>query len=92
MKSVASFCDGLVFVGNMAFQLMNALGMPVPMKLVEKRAVGEALGIIQYTKARSISLLLPKDFWCRNDNFQMEIFSSGCIPDSKVTESRILLI
>ncbi|XP_074369038.1 uncharacterized protein LOC141709045 isoform X1 [Apium graveolens] len=82
LKSVASFCDGLVFVGNMAFQLMNALGMPVPMKLVEKRAVREALGIIQYTKARSISLLLPKDFWCRNDNSQMEIFSADCIPDS----------
>lgn len=78
----------------MAFQLMNALGMPVPMKLVEKRAVGEALGIIQYTKARSISVVLPKDFWCRNDNFhdRMEIFPAGCIPGGKIAESRILLI
>lgn len=81
LYSLASICDGLVFVGNMAFQLMHALGLPVPMKLVEQGALEEALRIVQFTKARSMSILLPKDFWCMSGHSQPEIFAASCIPD-----------
>lgn len=86
LYSLASICDGLVFVGNMAFQLMHALGLPVPMKLVEQGALEEALRIVQFTKARSMSILLPKDFWCMSgySQEQLEIFPASCIPDGKV--------
>ncbi|GJV88475.1 phosphoglycerate kinase, cytosolic-like protein isoform X1 [Tanacetum coccineum] len=63
-----SSTDGLIFVGNMAFQIMHALGLPVPRNLVEAGAFKEAIKIIQYAKSRNIPILLPKDFWCLNDH------------------------
>ncbi|XP_052176813.1 uncharacterized protein LOC127791083 isoform X12 [Diospyros lotus] len=80
---LASRCDGLVFVGMMAFQIMHVQGLPVPMKLVEPAANEEALNIIQAAKFRSIPILFPEDFWCmsgRREN-QVELFPAHCIPD-----------
>ncbi|XP_076957670.1 phosphoglycerate kinase, cytosolic-like [Bidens hawaiensis] len=64
VKYLVSSADGLVFVGNMAFQIMHALGLRVPKKLVEVGAVTEAVRILQFANARNIPILLPKDFWC----------------------------
>ncbi|XP_052176796.1 phosphoglycerate kinase, cytosolic-like isoform X3 [Diospyros lotus] len=83
---LASRCDGLVFVGMMAFQIMHVQGLPVPMKLVEPAANEEALNIIQAAKFRSIPILFPEDFWCmsgRREN-QVELFPAHCIPDGWV--------
>uniref|UniRef100_A0A2N9I5Y3 Phosphoglycerate kinase n=1 Tax=Fagus sylvatica TaxID=28930 RepID=A0A2N9I5Y3_FAGSY len=45
---LASRCDGLVFVGKMSFQIMHALGLSVPLNLVEHKALKEALDIVRY--------------------------------------------
>ncbi|KAA8516568.1 hypothetical protein F0562_016926 [Nyssa sinensis] len=80
---LASTCDGLVFVGMMAFQIMHALGLPVPMKLVEHGILEEALNLTNFAKLRSIPILFPKDFWCMNDHLpkQLERFPAHCILD-----------
>ncbi|CAK9140791.1 unnamed protein product [Ilex paraguariensis] len=83
LRFLASRCDGLVFVGNMAFQIMHALGLPVPAKLVELGALEEALNIIQIANSRSMPILFPKDFWCINNHLpaQLEIFPANCMSD-----------
>ena len=78
---LACKCDGLYFFGNLAFQIMNALGLSVPGCFVEQDAVGEALKLIQHAHCRKISIYFPNDFWCFNNSKQdlREIFPSGGI-------------
>ncbi|RWR72261.1 Phosphoglycerate kinase [Cinnamomum micranthum f. kanehirae] len=64
---LASVCDGLVFVGRMAFQIMHALGYPVSSSFVEHGAVGDVSKIINLAQTRNIPILFPNDFWCIND-------------------------
>lgn len=82
---LASRCDGLVFVGMMAFQIMHAQGLPVPMKLVEHGVLEEALKIIQFAKLRRIPILCPKDFWCLNSHIpnRLELFPAHSILEGK---------
>ncbi|XP_050227352.1 uncharacterized protein LOC126676991 [Mercurialis annua] len=65
LRFLASKCDGLVFVGMMAFQIMHALGYSVPSSLIEPKANKAAMDIIDFAHHRNISILYPKDFWCR---------------------------
>ncbi|KAF3441833.1 hypothetical protein FNV43_RR15748 [Rhamnella rubrinervis] len=81
LRFLASSCDGLVFVGMMSFQIMNALGLSVPLNLVEHGALEEALHIVQFAKSRNVQILHPKDFWCKNDSGQFEIFPAHGILD-----------
>ncbi|KAH7511988.1 hypothetical protein FEM48_Zijuj12G0042500 [Ziziphus jujuba var. spinosa] len=83
---LASRCDGLVFVGMMSFQIMKALGLSVPLNLVEHGALKEALNIVQFAQGRNVQILYPKDFWCKNDRFprQFEIFPAHGILDGWV--------
>ncbi|PWA42220.1 phosphoglycerate kinase [Artemisia annua] len=75
-----SNADGLIFVGNMAFQIMHALGLPVPKNLVEAGAFKEAIKIIKLANSRNIPILLPKDFWCMNDHLKKrELVPAHCI-------------
>ncbi|KAK1421147.1 hypothetical protein QVD17_23274 [Tagetes erecta] len=67
---LASSADGLVFVGNMAFQIMHALGLPVSRRLVEAGAFTEAFRIVQFADSRKIPIFFPKDFWCLNDQLK----------------------
>lgn len=85
LRCLASCCDGLVFVGMMAFQIMHALGLPVTTDLVEKEAYKAALDLIQFAHEKNISILYPKDFWCMNDHLpkQLEIFPAQSIVDGK---------
>ncbi|VFQ72753.1 unnamed protein product [Cuscuta campestris] len=80
---LASICDGLVFVGSMAFQIMHALGIPVPLKLVEHGALNEAVRIVKSAILRNIPLGLPQDVWCIKENFphEMEMVSVHSIPE-----------
>lgn len=64
---LASVCDGLVFIGRMAFQIMHALGYPVPSSFLEHGAVGDVSKIINLAQDRNIPILFAKDFWCVND-------------------------
>ncbi|CAL5422336.1 unnamed protein product [Camellia sinensis] len=83
---LAARCDGLVFVGMMAFQIMHAQGLPVPKKLVERGAIKEALNLTQFAKFRSMPILFPKDFWCINDYLpkRIELFPAHNILDGWV--------
>lgn len=87
LRFLASKCDALVFVGSMAFQIMHAMGVPVPVKLVELGALKEAVSIVESANSRNVPIVLPKDFWCMNDVFpeQLEIFSIDSMLDGKVT-------
>lgn len=81
LQLLASKCDGLVFLGKLAFQIMNALGLSVPGCFVEQDAVGEALKLIQCARHRKIPIYFPNDFWCINNSKKdiMEIFPSDGI-------------
>ncbi|KAG7964401.1 hypothetical protein I3843_09G168800 [Carya illinoinensis] len=83
---LASRCDGLVFIGKMSFQIMHALGLSVPLDLVEYGALNEALDIVQIAYNRNTQILYPKDFWCKNDCFpgKLELFPSNGILDGWV--------
>ncbi|CAI9097980.1 OLC1v1034511C1 [Oldenlandia corymbosa var. corymbosa] len=80
---LVSICDGVVFVGDMAFQIMNALGLPVPVKLVEYNAIEEALALVKSMKSKGRGIFLPKDFLCINklDLATFETFSATCLSD-----------
>nr|GMC98833.1 phosphoglycerate kinase, cytosolic-like isoform X1 [Ipomoea batatas] len=86
LNFLASICDALVFVGEMAFQIMHAFGLPVPIKFVERKALKQAHAIVEAAKARNIEIVLPKDFWCINysNPHQMEISSASSILDGKI--------
>ena len=60
-------CDALLFIGNLSFQIMHALGMSVPMTLMEDDVVDEAVDLIHLVKKRSAHIILPDDFLCIND-------------------------
>ncbi|KAL3825877.1 hypothetical protein ACJIZ3_021906 [Penstemon smallii] len=77
LRFLVSTCDGLVFVGSMAFQIMHALGIPVPLKWVELGALKEAASIVESAKSRNIPIVIPKDIWCTkdHDSEHMEILS-----------------
>lgn len=85
VQFLASTCDGLVFVGRMAFQIMHALGAPVPMKLLELGALKEAARIVESAKSRNIPLVLPQDVWCIKDHMpeETQIVSVHSIPEGK---------
>ncbi|KAK4730918.1 hypothetical protein R3W88_023906 [Solanum pinnatisectum] len=80
---LASRCDGLVFVGDAAFQIMYAFGLPVPMEMVEQESLEAAHVLVEAAKARGVQIILPKDFWCLNDYYpsQMKIFPANHIMD-----------
>ncbi|KMT06243.1 hypothetical protein BVRB_7g161710 isoform A [Beta vulgaris subsp. vulgaris] len=80
LRVLASKCDGLVFVGMMALQIMHAMGMPVPLYLVEKEGAKEALEIVKYAESRSIPILLPSDFLCKH-KMQVKTFPAQSILD-----------
>ncbi|KAK9288277.1 hypothetical protein L1049_016728 [Liquidambar formosana] len=86
LQFLTSRCNGLVFVGMMAFQIMHALGLPVPLNLVEHGALKEALNLIQLARYKKIPLLYPKDFWCMNISLrkQLQIFPAHGILDGWV--------
>ncbi|KAK6943852.1 tRNA (guanine-N-7) methyltransferase, Trmb type [Dillenia turbinata] len=69
LHSLASRCDGLVFVGLMAYQIMHACGLPVPPNLVEHAALKEASNLLQLARERGVPLLYPKDFLCISGRF-----------------------
>ncbi|XP_057549345.1 uncharacterized protein LOC130827599 isoform X4 [Amaranthus tricolor] len=73
LRVLASRCDGMVFVGMMALQIMHAMGMSVPLFLVEREGAKEALEIVKYAEYRSIPILLPSDFLCRNNRLHMKM-------------------
>ncbi|XP_009792555.1 uncharacterized protein LOC107791283 isoform X3 [Nicotiana tabacum] len=83
LQFLASRCDGLVFVGDAAFQIMHAFGLAVPMELVEKESLEAAHMLIEASKARGVQIVLPKDFWCLNDHYplQMKICTANHIMD-----------
>ncbi|KAL4576613.1 hypothetical protein LXL04_012709 [Taraxacum kok-saghyz] len=84
VRYLISNSDGLIFVGNIAFQIMHALGFSVPKKLLEVEAFQEAIKIIKLANSRNIPIFFPKDFWCLNDNFKNpELVSAHCIPEGK---------
>ncbi|KAJ0967322.1 hypothetical protein J5N97_024239 [Dioscorea zingiberensis] len=78
---LASKCDGLLFVGILAFQIMHALGLPVPSCFVEHDAVGKALKLIHLARDRNIPIYFPNDFWCVKEckTELLEVFPSNAI-------------
>ncbi|KAL8139098.1 hypothetical protein V2J09_005099 [Rumex salicifolius] len=76
LQFLAATCDGIIFVGAMAFQIMHALGMEVPLSCLEPRAYKDAKYLINYAAIKGIPIILPKDFWCINNLFpqRMEVF------------------
>ncbi|CAI9273283.1 unnamed protein product [Lactuca saligna] len=79
---LVSSSDGLIFVGNIAFQIMHALGFSVPNKYIEFGAFKEAIKIIKSANSRNIPIFFPKDLWCMNDHFKNpKLVSTHCIPE-----------
>ncbi|KAF8042701.1 hypothetical protein BT93_A1130 [Corymbia citriodora subsp. variegata] len=79
--SLASVCDGMVFVGMMSFQIMHALGLLVPLNNLELGATKEASELVQVAQNKNIPILYPKDFWCLNENVpnQLELFPAHAL-------------
>ncbi|KAL2933237.1 Phosphoglycerate kinase [Bienertia sinuspersici] len=74
LRVLASKCDGLVFVGMMALQIMHAMGRPVPLYLVEQGGSKAALEIVKCAEGRGIPILLPSDFLCKHSHLQIQVF------------------
>ncbi|PNY11292.1 phosphoglycerate kinase, partial [Trifolium pratense] len=85
-RFLASRCQCFIFVGMMSFQIMNALGVPVPIDLVDRKAFSEALDIVRRARDNNVQILYPKDFWCRNKNDpkQLHVFPSHGLLDGWV--------
>lgn len=74
---LASTCDGLVFVGKLAFQIINGFGLPTAAHLMEYGAVEGVLKLIKLAQHRKIPIYFQKDFLCVNINKPelMEVFN-----------------
>ncbi|WJX70840.1 phosphoglycerate kinase [Trifolium repens] len=85
-RFLASRCQCFVFVGMMSFQIMHALGVLVPIDLVDRMAFSEALDIVRLARDNNVQILYPKDFWCRNKNDpkQLHVFPSHGLLDGWV--------
>lgn len=85
LEVLACKCDGLIFIGNMAFQIMNALGLPARSEFVEHGAFEGALNIVEFARVNKVGIMFPKDFWCMNDYSpkQLELFPYSDIPDGE---------
>lgn len=70
---LASKCDGLIFVGKLAFQILHALGVSVPSCFLEHEAAGEVLKLIQLAQSRRIPMYYPDDILCA-DSSNLENF------------------
>ncbi|XP_019442814.1 PREDICTED: uncharacterized protein LOC109347421 isoform X1 [Lupinus angustifolius] len=83
---LASKCEGFVFVGMISFQIMYALGVSVPLNLVDHKALDEALDIVRLARDTNLQILYPKDFWCRNKQnpSQLQVFPAHGISDGWV--------
>ncbi|CAL0317375.1 unnamed protein product [Lupinus luteus] len=83
---LASKCEGFLFVGMISFQIMYALGVSVPLNLVDRKALDEALDIVRLAQDTNVQILYPKDFWCRNKQnpSQLQVFPSHGISDGWV--------
>ncbi|XP_028775192.1 uncharacterized protein LOC114732066 isoform X2 [Neltuma alba] len=86
LRFLTSRCQALVFVGMISFQIMHALGVSVPLDLVELKACNEALHIVQLARERNMQILCPKDFSCRNESNpkQLQVFPAHSILDGWV--------
>lgn len=75
---IATKCDGLFFIGKLAFQIMNGLNLPVPPRFLEKDATGEVKKLLQTAQNRKIPIFYPTDFVCiKNTNHGLsKIFGS----------------
>ncbi|KAG4130432.1 hypothetical protein ERO13_D09G143200v2 [Gossypium hirsutum] len=73
LQFLASRCDALVFVGQMSFQIMRALGHSIPTNLVERDARKAALDIVQFAHDKNVLMSYPKDFWCTNQHLPTEL-------------------
>lgn len=75
----------------MSFQIMHALGLPVSSRLVNHGhgICKEAADIVQFSLDKSVRVVYPKDFWCKNvdTSKEIEIFASHDIPDGKFSFS-----
>ncbi|XP_073220984.1 uncharacterized protein [Cicer arietinum] len=85
-RFLASRCQGFVFVGMMSFQIMQAVGVSVPIELVDRKAFSEALDIVRLARNNGVQISYPKDFWCRNkyDPKQLHVFPSHGLLDGWV--------
>ncbi|XP_039042176.1 phosphoglycerate kinase, cytosolic-like isoform X2 [Hibiscus syriacus] len=83
LQFLESICDALVFVGQMSFQIMHAVGHIIPTNLVERDANKAALDIVQFSHDKNVLMSCPKDFWCMNQRFtkQLEVFPAHGVPD-----------
>jgi phosphoglycerate kinase len=70
----------------MSFQIMHALGVPVPIDLVDRKAFSEAQDIVKLARDNNVTILYPKDFWCRNqiDPKQLHVFPSQGLLDGEI--------
>lgn len=68
LSLLASICDGVFFVGMLAFQVMHALGFSVPSIFLEHGAFSSASELIKLANIREIPICFPMDFWCVNDD------------------------
>ncbi|KAH1090215.1 hypothetical protein J1N35_017472 [Gossypium stocksii] len=84
IQFLASRCDALVFVGQMSFQIMRALGHSIPINLVERDAHKAALDIVQFAHDKNVLMSYPKDFWCTNQHLptELEVFPAHGISAS----------
>ncbi|KAK8533573.1 hypothetical protein V6N13_064211 [Hibiscus sabdariffa] len=82
LQFLASICDALVFVGQMSFQIMCALGHSIRTNLVERDAHKAALDIVQFSYDKNVLMSYPKDFWCMNQCLptQLEVFPAHGVP------------
>ncbi|KAE8717236.1 TSL-kinase interacting protein 1-like isoform X1 [Hibiscus syriacus] len=62
LQFLASICDALVFVGQMSFPIMHALGHIIPINLVERVAHKAALDIVQFSHDKNVLMSCPTDF------------------------------
>jgi phosphoglycerate kinase len=65
---------------------MHALGVLVPIDLVDRMAFSEALDIVRLARDNNVQILYPKDFWCRNKNDpkQLHVFPSHGLLDGEI--------
>lgn len=87
LKQMLGTCDKIFVTGPMAYTMLKAAGIQIPLPCIEQDMISRARKLLQYAREKKVELVLPKDFTLEHtDSFSrsMNISVSCPVPEGEL--------